>query len=105
MGKGHGGEVRVFRLGRAKEAETLERVRWAYAVFIPEESVEGIAGLLSAQAPGSGEIAKLLAHLPPEAIQGVDAVRRASQQDPGLRRALRDARQALRKGSGAEPPK
>jgi hypothetical protein len=100
VGKGQGGEVRVFRLGRAKEPEAVERVRWGYAVFIPEESLGDMAGLLQSGELPPEAIAALLAAMPEGAIQGVDAVRRASQQDPQLRRALRDARQALRKGSG-----
>ncbi len=100
MGKGQGNEVRVFRLGRAKEPEAVERVRWGYAVFIPEESLGDLAALLGTDELPPGAIAALLAAMPEGAIQGVEAVRRASQQDPQLRRALRDARQALRKGSG-----
>ncbi|MDA8346703.1 MAG: hypothetical protein M0Z66_14735 [Thermaerobacter sp.] len=92
-------------MSRAKEPEAVERVRWAYAVFVPEESLEGLAGLLNAEALPPEVLSDLLAAMPPQAIQGVDAVRRASQQDPQLRRALRDARQALRKGSVEEPPK
>ena len=112
MGKAQGGEVRVYRLGRAKDVEGGERVRWSYAVFIPEEALESYAGLFSGDELPPPAIEGLVAALGPGAIRGVDAVRRASQLDPQLRRALRDARQALRdarqalrKGSGEPPPK
>ncbi len=105
MGRANGEEVRVFRIGRARDRATVDRVRWGYAVFIPEDSLEQLAGLLQADDPTPEAIAGLLAALPDGAIQGVEAVRLASQRDPQLRRALRDARQALRKGSTDPPPK
>lgn len=100
-----GSSVRVFRFGRAKDPEAVDRVRWAYALFLPEESMDAMISMLaSADSPGDA-IGKLMASNPDDAILGAEAVRRKSQRDPQLRRALRDARQALRQGSRMDQAK
>jgi hypothetical protein len=74
-------------------------VRWVYAIQCTDEEVlrQQFELLGSTSALGPREIQQMLAALPADAVlAGPGEIQAAAKRDPGLRRALRAAREGLR---------
>ncbi len=79
-------------------------MRWVYAIQCTDEEVlrQQFALLGSAPSLGAHEIQQMLAALPADAVlAGPGEIQAAAKRDPGLRRALRAAREGLREDPGA----
>ncbi len=101
-------QVYLLRLGPAAQRLGASRVRWVYAIQCTDEETLRqrfeMLGLGSVTALGAHEIQSLLAALPPGAVlAGAGEIQAASKRDPGLRRALKAARESLREDTGGTP--
>lgn len=90
-------EVRIWKRGSDSSLSGNERVRWAYAAFIAgDEALSLCSALVEAQGDRA-RLSGLLKELPAEVfLIGPEEIRELGRQNPGLRRALREARQGLR---------
>lgn len=97
MGEHGRPEVWIWRrTGSPGASAGAERVRWAYAAFVPERDLEQHwAGLIAANGDRSA-VLRWLQELPAQCVLTGGEIREIAQRDPELRRALRDARQMLR---------
>lgn len=97
--------MHVWRRGGADRAsQGPERVRWAYAAFVPgDDALDMCMALLEThgdRTTASDQVRQLPATV---MLVGPEQVKELGRQDPGLRRAIREARQAMREGSKAAP--
>lgn len=91
-------QVFVLRLGSAALRSDESRVRWVYAIqCADEEALRRQFAQLGGEALGPHEIQDILAALPSYTVlAGAGEIQAAARRDPGLRRALRAARESLR---------
>ena len=99
-------QVYVLRLGSAVLKSGESRVRWAYAIQCPdEEALRRKFSQLGGEALGPSEIQDILAALPSYTVlAGAGEIQAAARRDPGLRRALRAARESMRSEDSEHSP-
>lgn len=98
-------EVHVWRRGGTERADQgPERVRWAYAAFVPGDGALDMCMALLETHGDRAAATEQVRQLPASVLLiGPEQVRELGRQDPGLRRAIREARQAMRGGSRDTP--
>jgi len=94
-----GPKVHVVRLGAAMLRSSEARVRWVYAIECADEDAvrEQLSRLESRESLGPSDIRDVLSALTSmRVLAGPAEIQAAAKADPGLRRALRAARENLR---------
>lgn len=99
-------DIRLMRLGKARHRrDAAEKVRWGYAVWLPDVTMIGdyVRHLSLEDGLSEQDVEELLARFADSnKVSGTTAVRRACGKEPNLRRAVREARRHLRELSRHE---